>query len=668
MNISVVDKPGKQGINSFYNGNKPPLLSNSLSKLNLGCIYPEGWLKHQLELMAEGMTGRLKELSNFIDDDNGWLGSDNEGWEEQPYWFRGFYSLAVLTGSKKLLDEANKWIETIISSQDEDGYFGAKYNKCVVGNGGRKVCDLWPNMIMIDALILHFEYTQDPRIIPMLTKFFEFCRDLSDDMFIPGYLDDFGDWRPCVQHDRAGEMLPHIYWLYNHTGHDWLLKLATRFYTHNVQAKDEWLNHHVVNFTQQFRYPGNYYVQKKEKWYKDATDYWYNQHMSTWGQQPGGIFAADELIRKGATDPRQGFETCAMVEFAKSFYILGRITGESKYADRCESVMLNHFPAAQTPDLKGLHYLTASNQPQLDASEQHEYTNKGRQIIYSPWEVHRCCQHNVAMGWPWYVENLWQATGDNGILAWLYAPSKVTARVGSEGKTVTVRTDTPYPFNGNVNLRIECAQPVKFPLYLRVPDWCKHYKLYINGQQIKVCAEPGYYICIEHTFANGDRVEFNMDMEVNVTRWPRNGSGTINRGPLSYSLKIGEKWVQCGGTDEWPEWEVLPTTPWNYGLLSEDMNSDCKFKVNERTDMNAQPWKVENAPVEIKVRGKRIAGWGLENETVEELKMSPVKADSPIEELTLIPLGCARLRIACFPIVSEEDDVPDWENALKAHL
>jgi hypothetical protein len=77
--------------------------------------------------------------------------------------------------------------------------------------------------------------------------------------------------------------------------------------------------------------------------------------------------------------------------------------------------------------LKALHYLTASNQPQLDASECHEYYNKGRQICYSP-HIYRCCQHNVAMGWPWYAQNLWQGTADDGLAAWLYAACDVTVR------------------------------------------------------------------------------------------------------------------------------------------------------------------------------------------------------------------------------------------------
>jgi len=76
--------------------------------------------------------------------------------------------------------------------------------------------------------------------------------------------------------------------------------------------------------------------------------------MDAWGQQPGGIQAADEQIREGKTDPRQGFETCAIVELAKSFHILSEITGDAIYADRCEDILFNSFPAAQTPDLKGL--------------------------------------------------------------------------------------------------------------------------------------------------------------------------------------------------------------------------------------------------------------------------------------------------------------------------
>ncbi|MCK4590710.1 MAG: glycoside hydrolase family 127 protein, partial [Candidatus Latescibacteria bacterium] len=354
MQVSVLKKPGTKTANSFYCTNRPPLLSSPFVKLPLGSIRPKGWLKHQLDLMTKGMTGRLAELSSFLKPDNGWFGGDSEGWEEQPYWLRGFHDLAVLTDNKRLTAESKHWIEAVIASQDGDGYFGAQYHKCVVGKNGQKICDLWPHMVMLDTVINHYEHTGDSRVIPLMERFFQFCRDLPEGRFIPKKEERFGDWKPFIQTDRAGDMLPHIYWLYNHTGETWLLNLATRFYQHIAPPTDEWLDHHIVHFTQRFRYPGNYYIQSKAAWHLAATEYWYSQHLGTWGQQPRGIFGADEQVRPGCTDPRQGFETCGMVEFAKSFYILGRITGEPQYADRCEDIMLNHFPVSMTPDLKAL--------------------------------------------------------------------------------------------------------------------------------------------------------------------------------------------------------------------------------------------------------------------------------------------------------------------------
>ncbi|MFZ2653756.1 MAG: beta-L-arabinofuranosidase domain-containing protein [Victivallales bacterium] len=144
----------------------------------------------------------------------------------------------------------------------------------------------------------------------------------------------------------------------------------------------------MVHFTQRFQYPGVYYALSHDRRHLELTEYWYAQHMGTWGQQPRGIFGADEQVRPGKVDPRQGFETCGMTEFAKSFYLLGQISGDPIYADRTEDIMLNHFPASQAPDLKGLHYLTASNMPQIDRSWRDGDTvinyDKGRDVF--AWE------------------------------------------------------------------------------------------------------------------------------------------------------------------------------------------------------------------------------------------------------------------------------------------
>ena len=157
----------------------------------------------------------------------------------------------------------------------------------------------------------------------------------------------------------------------------------------------------------------------------------YQKVMTLYGQQPGGGFVGDENCRPGYLDPRGGIETCGIVEFMHSFEMLTRITGLPLWADRCEEIALNSFPASMTPDQKGLHYITAVNQVQLDRNNKSPgIQNGGTMFSYSPREVYRCCQHNVSHGWPYYAEEMWLATPDNGLCASLYAPSEVTAKVG----------------------------------------------------------------------------------------------------------------------------------------------------------------------------------------------------------------------------------------------
>ena len=74
MQVSVVNEPSAETPNAHYCSNRPPLAPSPLVKLPLGSVRAEGWLRHQLDLMVEGMTGRLTELSNFLGAENGWFG------------------------------------------------------------------------------------------------------------------------------------------------------------------------------------------------------------------------------------------------------------------------------------------------------------------------------------------------------------------------------------------------------------------------------------------------------------------------------------------------------------------------------------------------------------------------------------------------------------------
>ncbi len=93
----------------------------------------------------------------------------------------------------------------------------------------------------------------------------------------------------------------------------------------------------------------------------------------------------------------------------------------------------------------------------------------------------RCCQHSHTQGWPYYAENFWMASQDNGLAAVLYAADKVTAKVGN-GTEVTVEERTHYPFSDSVVFVVHCENEVHFPLYLRIPGWCSEAAISINGK------------------------------------------------------------------------------------------------------------------------------------------------------------------------------------------
>ena len=120
--MKTVSFPTIEGRNDFYVSNREPLLPSPLIKLPIGTIRPKGWLRRQLILMAEGMTGHLPRLSKWCQfEGSAWASPDGQGaygWEELPYWLKGFGDLGYVLGDERIIKEARKWIEAVLSSQD----------------------------------------------------------------------------------------------------------------------------------------------------------------------------------------------------------------------------------------------------------------------------------------------------------------------------------------------------------------------------------------------------------------------------------------------------------------------------------------------------------------------------------------------------------------------
>ena len=661
---SAVAKPATAPVNQFYVGNRAPLLPSQFIKLPVGSVRPEGWTKRILRLQGDGFHGHLTEISQFLKkENNAWLsptGKGERGWEEVPYWLEGFQDCGYLLGDERMIKEARIWIEGAINSQQPDGWFGPGEGRIGAATDLKGRADLWPNMIMLFCLQSFYEHTGDQRVIDLMTRYFKYLTAVPEKDFLVGY------WPKM----RAGDQLYSIYWLYNRTGGDWLLDLARKTHRQAARWDTGLIDWHNVNLAQGFREPAEFFLLSHAPKDLAETEHDWSELRQLYGQVPGGMYGADENARKGYTGPRQAIETCGIAEEMLSDEILLGLTGDTRWADQCENVAFNSMPASMTADLKALRYLTAPNQPQSDhVSKSPGIQNGGPMYCMNPYD-HRCCQHNAGHAWPYFVEHLWMATAGNGIAAVLYAPCQVTAKVG-DGTDVILTETTQYPFDEKIAIKLAASRPVAFPLYLRVPAWCEKPAVRVNGKAVEVAAQAGGFVVLARTWANGDAIELTLPMEVRLRTWTKNhGTVSVDRGPLTYSLRIVEKYVRHGGTDQWPAWDIFPDSPWNYGLELPAKNPERAFKVVRKSwPADDQPFKWDAAPVQLRAKARRIPAWDLDEKgLVREVQDSPVKSSEPVEEVTLIPMGAARLRISSFPVSGTGPDAKEWQAEAKVNV
>ena len=420
-----------------------------------------------------------------------------------------------------------------------------------------------------------------------------------------------------------------------------------------------------MNITQGFREGTLWSMLSKDAADRKSAERNYDEVMGKYGQMPGGMFAADENARQGYGDPRQAAETCSMVEFMHSFEMLARETGTPAWADRCEDVAFNSLPAALTADLRGLHYLTAANGVALTTADKSPgIQNTGNMYAYTPdGEPNRCCQHNHGHGWPYFAESLWMATQDDGLAALLYAPSRVTAKVGDAGDEVTIEQTTAYPFDGLITFKISAKSPVAFPMLLpharlgRLGDAQDQRRGAENRLQARRLPPS-----VKRTWNDGDAVELTFPTPIRVKTWDQNKDAvSVYKGPLAFSLEIGRQDPQdvlgeAGRDDRLDRRgghadDAVELRPGARRRRRGGRRSRSSSSRQSAGDVGDQPFTADAAPLVLEATAKRIANWQtVKGDLADVLQQSPVKTDAPAETVRLIPMGAARLRVSAFPV------------------
>ncbi len=624
----------------------PGLAEPKFRPLPLGLIRPAGWLRRQLRIQADGLSGHLDEFWPDVGRSK-WFGGEAEGWERAPYWLDGFIPLAWSLDDAKLKDKASRYVDHIVTHQRSDGWF-EPYPEDAVS----KRYDLWAILLADKMLAQYHDATGDERVLRAVERSLRAMHAGLDRT--PLY--DWGRY-------RWFEGLIPIFHVFEKTGEPWLLDLGRKLYAQgfDYQAfyKDEdvtvptprrglwkWAKH-VVN-TGMAPKAGALAWRLDVRESEAAFPARMIEMLDQYHGQVTGMFTGDECL--SGKNPIQGTELCAVVEFMYSLEILLSVLGDPRFGDRLERVAFNALPATFSPDMWAHQYDQQVNQIQCTINPDHLWTTNGPESnLYGLEPNFGCCTANMHQGWPKFTAHLWMKTPDEGLAAVAYAPSEVRFQSGKTPVLVSLETD--YPFRETLKLTVKPEGTARFPILLRVPAWAEGATVRVGGGT-EERMKPGTFHRIEREWTGTVEAAVRFPMRAKASiRY--NEAVAVERGPLVYALKIGEAWTQVNADKPHREpphgdLEVRPTTPWNYGLPVDEKNVEADV-VFEDKPVGERPFSPEGAGVEAKVKGRKLSTWRAAHGWAAEFPPGLHESAEPLEELTLLPYGCTNIRITEFP-------------------
>ncbi len=640
-------------------------------ELPLGAIQPEGWLRNQLLIMRNGTSGHLDEIYSKVKDDNGWLGGKGDGWEETPYWLDGALPLAYLLDDKALQEKVLRYVHWTLEHQRPSGYFGpitkAERDQQQTidpahANAGE---DWWPKMVMLKVLQQYYSATGDSRVIRFMSNYFRY--QLAAIKTAP-----LGKWTQWAE-ARGPENMLTVLWLYNITHDAFLLDLAAILEkqsfpwsswmgnrdwvisTTTFRDNNLWMNRHAVNVAMGIKAPAVNYQRTGDTNYLRSLRTGWHDLMTVHGL-PMGIFSGDEDLNGNL--PTQGVELCAIVEAMFSLENIIATTGAVPYMDALERIAFNALPTQTTDDYNAKQYFQVANQVQISRGV-FEFSlpfNREMCNVLGMRSGYTCCLANMHQGWTKFAQHLWYAAPGGGLAALAYGPCKLQVKAGKDSTAVTIQETTSYPFEEAIHFSFAASKAVSFPLQLRIPAWCKEAVVLLNDQPLQRGA-GGTLVTLNRSWKNGDKLTLQLPMEITTSTWGRN-SRAVERGPLVYALQLKEKWEKGHDAVEGDYFSVYPEGAWNYALQKNAVDKPAEqlhFSVVKAVD-DSFVWNLDHAPVKITAPAKQLPDWKIDNgvayqPVTDREGIYKGTVDSTVQEITLVPYGCTKVRVVAFPVV-----------------
>lgn len=611
------------------------LKKTAFEMLTTNEISPTGWLKKQLLVQADGLSGNLDKIWPDVRDSK-WIGGERDGWERVPYWLDGFIPLAWLLDNEDMKKRAKRYIDAIIERQQEDGWI------CPCDEDERAHYDMWALFLIGKVLVVYYQCSKDERVEEVLYRaFFNFNQHIRRHTLF--------DWSAT----RWYEALIPIFWLYERRPENWLIDLAKLLYVEGTDyrklyeafpmdktEKNQWsFTKHVVNTAMALKSEALYSrVNGKdpEELANIMLDKLQEKHsMAT------GHFTGDECL--AGDSPIQGTECCGVVEAMYSYEHLLAASGNPHWGDLLERLAYNAFPATVSPDMWSHQYDQMTNQPEcrkIPKEKVHYTTNGGESNMFGLEPNFGCCTANFNQAWPKFALSTFMKS-ENGIAITAIAPAKV--KVELSGIMTEVEMITEYPFDSEVKIIVRPQSPVYFELNIRIPQWAK--AALIDDKAV----EPGTFYTIARKWDKITEINYCMQFEAEFKSRP-NHMAALWRGPLLYSVAIEEKWVPIEYVKDGVErkapycdYEVFPESKWNYAYCDKNVRYTKK-------EIGEIPFSTTDPPAYLMVKAKEIE-WGVSEWGICDPSPKSYRPLGETVEIKLIPYGCTNIRMTELPFI-----------------
>ena len=517
-----------------------------------------GWLEQQSSLAMKGFIGSLPLISKEVWGDvfaSGQLdiksayGTGNnvakvEWWngESEGNWLIGWIGHVLLHGKAEEIEKVRAYLDRILDAQSAEGYIGM-FNDGARASRNFIIGDLWTQSRAILALQLWANHWNDVRVRDCVSRALDYIitryRKSDPALRFNSPVDDScGAGHDLMIIDALAEQS-------RQTGDPRFIEFGREVYADFSAGDMEWhendgrlpvllsdepiVGHgaHAVEF---LRVPLALAEHLGDQQY--FTAFFNGMAKIERAIGIGGAVKSDEQISIPGVEclplPENGYEICTMFEMIFTLLEAARLTGRFHYLDLAEKLFLNDAQAAVTNDGKRTVYCLAQNQP------------AATHIMGTRWDISAthddvavCCVPNAGKILPIFSQRM-VALADDLISFQLYGPMQATLQL--QGKQVSIRQETSYPFEERITAHIE-APNLTFTAEFRIPAWCKNPSIKVSGAKDVKQIQLNDRFQVTATWGADSKVELDLPQELTQRVIP-DGRYVFDVGPLVFSVPI----------------------------------------------------------------------------------------------------------------------------------